>query len=153
VNVSPFAMLAFLAASSPLATSASVLGLLAVSEPPPPLPLTGAGDLLWLWAKVIAFLAFLGSGALLLNHFYKRKRLGVKVNATGKIHLADTCALGNRQFLVVAEFEKERHLLGVSQNGINHLSQLKDSNAAEDDFEKALGSAQKSSDHTGGGNH
>ncbi len=76
----------------------------------------------------------------------------VKVNATGKIHLADTCALGNRQFLVVAEFEKERHLLGVSQNGINHLSQLKNSNAAEDDFEKALGSAQKSSDHTGEGN-
>ena len=151
MNVSPFAMLAFLAASSPLATSASVLDILAVSDPPP--TLTGAGDLLWLWAKVIAFLAFLGSGALLLNHFYKRKRLGVKANATGKIHLADTCALGNRQFLVVAEFEKERHLLGVSQNAISHLSQLKDSNAVEDDFEKALGGAQRSSDHTGEGNH
>jgi flagellar biogenesis protein FliO len=153
VNISPFATLAFVAASPALATSALAfdLNLLGGAETPP--TLTGAGDLLWLWAKVIVFLAFLGSGALLLNHFYKRKRLGVKVNATGKIHLADTCALGNRQFLVVAEFEKERHLLGVSQNAINHLSQLKDSNAAEDDFEKALGSAQKSSDHTGGGNH
>ena len=151
MNISPFATLAFVAASPPLATSAWALDLLSVSETPP--TLTGAGDLLWLWAKVIAFLAFLGSGALLLNHFYKRKRFGVRVNATGKIHLADTCALGNRQFLIVAEFEKERHLLGVSQNAINHLSQLKDSNATEDDFEQALGSAQKSSDHTGEQHH
>jgi flagellar biogenesis protein FliO len=151
VNISPFAMLAFVAASPALATSAWALDLLGGVESPP--TLTGAGDLLWLWVKVIAFLAFLGSGALLLNHFYKRKRLGVKVNATGKIHIADTCALGSRQFLVVAEFEKERHLLGVSQNAINHLSQLKDSNAAEDDFEKALGSAQESSDLTGERNH
>ena len=151
MNVSPFAMLAFVVVSPSLATSALALDYLGVSETPP--TLTGAGDLLWLWVKVIGFLAFLGSGALLLNHFYKRKRLGVKVNATGKIHLADTCALGNRQFLIVAEFEKERHLLGVSQNAINHLSQLKDANAVEDDFEQALGSAQKSSDHTGEGNH
>jgi flagellar biogenesis protein FliO len=151
VNISPFATLAFVAASPALATSALALDLLGGAETPP--TLTGAGDLLWLWIKVIAFLAFLGSSALLLNHFYKRKRLGAKVNATGKIHLADTCALGNRQFLVVAEFEKERHLLGVSQNAINHLSQLKDSNATEDDFEQALGSAQKSSDHTGEQHH
>ena len=151
MNVLPFAMLAFVAASPPLATSAWALDFLAVSETPP--ILTGAGDLLWLWAKVIAFLAFLGSGALLLNHFYKRKRFGVRVNATGKIHLADTCSLGNRQFLVVAEFEKERHLLGVSQNAINHLSQLKDANAAENDFEKVLGSAEESGDHAGEGIH
>jgi flagellar biogenesis protein FliO len=151
VNVSPFAMLAFVAVSPPLATSAWALDFLAVSETPP--TLTGAGDLLWLWAKVIAFLAFLGSGALLLNHFYKRKRFGVKVNAAGKIHLADTCALGNRQFLVVAEFEKERHLLGVSQNAINHLSRLKDANTAENDFEKVLGSAEEIDDHTGEGIH
>ena len=144
-------MLAFVAASPPLATSAWALDFLAVSETPP--TLTGAGDLLSLWAKVIAFLAFLGSGALLLNHFYKRKRFGVRVNATGKIHLADTCSLGNRQFLVVAEFEKERHLLGVSQNAINHLSQLKDANAAENDFEKVLGSAEESGDHAGEGIH
>jgi flagellar biogenesis protein FliO len=151
VNVSPFAMLAFVAASPPLAASALPLDFLGGSETPP--TLTGAGDLLWLWVKVIAFLAFLGSGALLLNHFYKRKRFGVKINAPGKIHLADTCALGNRQFLVVAEFEKERHLLGVSQNAINHLSQLKNSNAAENDFEKVLGSAEESGDHAGEGNH
>jgi flagellar biogenesis protein FliO len=73
----------------------------------------------------------------------------VRVNAAGKIHLADTCALGNRQFLVVAEFEKERHLLGVSQNAINHLSQLKDANAADNDFEKVLGSSVESGDHAG----
>ena len=151
MNVSPFAMLAFVAASPPFATSALALDFLAISETPP--TLTGAGDLLWLWVKVIAFLAFLGSGALLLNHFYKRKRLGVKVNATGKIHLADTCALGNRQFLVVAEFEKERHLLGVSQNAINHLSQLKDADTAENNFEKVLGHAEESGDHAGEGIH
>lgn len=147
MNVSPFATLAFVAVSPSLATSASALGFLAVSETSP--TLTGAGDLLWLWAKVIAFLAFLGSGALMLNYFYKRKRFGVKVNVSGKIHLADTCALGNRQFLVVAEFEKERHLLGVSQNAISHLSQLKDANAAGDDFEKVLGNAEESGDRAG----
>ena len=95
MNVLPFAMLAFIAVSPPLATSALALGIFAVSETAVPKLTAGAGDLLWLWAKVIAFLAFLGSGALLLNHFYKRKRFGVKVNASGKIHLADTCALGN----------------------------------------------------------
>jgi len=147
VNVVPFAMLAFVAASLPLATSAWALDLLALSDTPK-IP-TGAEDLLWGGAKAIALLAFLGSGALLLNHFYKRKRLGVSVNAAGKIHLADTCALGNRQFLVVAEFEKERHLLGVSQNAINHLSQLKDANAADNDFEKVLGSSVESGDHAG----
>jgi hypothetical protein len=49
----------------------------------------------------------------------------------------------------VAEFEKERHLLGVSQNAINHLSQLKDANAADNDFEKVLGSSVASGDQAG----
>jgi flagellar biogenesis protein FliO len=151
VNVAPFAMLAFIAASPPMATSTWALDFLALSETPK-IP-TGAEDLLLGGAKAIALLAFLGSGALLLNHFYKRKRLGVRVNVAGKIHLADTCSLGNRQFLVVAEFEKERHLLGVSQNGINHLSHLKDANAAENNFEKVLGSAEESGDHDGEGIH
>ena len=151
MNVAPFAVLAFVAASPPLTSSAWALDFLALSESPK-IP-TGANDLLWGGAKAIALLAFLGSGALLLNHFYKRKRLGVRVNATGRIHLADTCSLGNRQFLVVAEFEKERHLLGVSQNGINHLSQLKDANAVENNFETILGGAEESKEHEGEGVH
>jgi hypothetical protein len=111
VNVSPFAMLAFFAASPPLATSAWALDFLAVPETPP--TLTGAGDLLWLWAKVIAFLAFLGSGALLLNHFYKRKRFGVRVNATGKIHLADTLS-----FVKMIEQEGTRPKKGQESNDL-----------------------------------
>ncbi len=153
MNVLPFAMLAIVAVSPPLVTSALTLDIFAVSETTSPKLTAGAGDLLWLWAKVIAFLAFLGSGALLLNHFYKRKRFGVKVNASGKIHLADTCALGNRQFLVVAEFEQERHLLGVSQNAISHLSQLKDAKTSENDFDKVLGSVEGSADHAREGIH
>ncbi|MBU62450.1 MAG: hypothetical protein CMI26_08105 [Opitutae bacterium] len=147
MKVAPFAMLAFIAASSSMAASVCALDCLALSETAK-LP-TGAQDLLWGGAKVIALLAFLGSAALLLNYFYKQKRFGVKANISGKIHLADTCSLGNRQFLVVAEFEKERHLLGVSQNGINHLSQLKSANAAENNFDKVLGSAVESGHHDG----
>ena len=84
------------------------------------------GDLLWLWAKVIAFLVFLGAGAALLNYYYRHKRPGIKSARAGRIHLADTCALGNRQYLVVAQFGHERHLLGISPNAISHLSSLRD---------------------------
>ena len=90
------------------------------------------GDLLWLWVKVIAFLVFLGAGAALLNYYYRHKRPGIKSARAGKIHLADTCALGNRQYLVVAQFGRERHLLGISPNAINHLSSLRDVELQDD---------------------
>ena len=38
--------------------------------------------------------------------------------------IADTCSLGNRQFLMIAQYDNEKHLLGVSQGSINHLAKL-----------------------------
>ena len=40
--------------------------------------------------------------------------------------IADTCSLGNRQFLMVAQYGEEKHLLGVSSGSINHLAKLND---------------------------
>ena len=96
-------------------------------------------DLLWLWVKVIAFLVFLGAGAALLNYYYRHKRPGIKSARAGRIHLADTCALGNRQYLVVAQFGRERHLLGISPNAINHLSNLREVELQDEKLQSTIG--------------
>lgn len=98
---------------------------------------SGGGDLLFLWVKVIAFLALLGAGAILLNHYVRKRRPGMTTaSGSGRIHLADVRSLGNRQYLAVAQFGRERHLLGVTPTAINHLSRLGD--AEEVSFEEAL---------------
>ena len=128
-------MSAFLAVSPAFAACSHARESFAVAETPPALP---GGDLIWLWVKVIAFLALLGAGATLLNYYCRRKRPGMSAARQGRIHLADTCALGNRQYLVVAQFGRERHLLGISPNAINHLSHLHGVEGIQDDFEATL---------------
>ena len=91
MNLSRFATPAFLAASPAFAAVSRTRESMAISDPPT-LP---GGELLWLWIKVVAFLALLGAGAVLLKH-YRRKRPGMSTARPGRIHLADTCALGNR---------------------------------------------------------
>ncbi|MDA7822856.1 flagellar biosynthetic protein FliO [Opitutales bacterium] len=44
----------------------------------------------------------------------------------GKIVLSDSRPLGNRQFIVVAEYGSQKHLLGVSPGKIEHLAKLDD---------------------------
>ena len=135
MNLSRFATSAFFASSPAFAAYSYARESFAVADTPPSLP---GGDLIWLWVKVIAFLALLGAGATLLNHYYRRKRPGMSAARQGRIHLADTCALGNRQYLVVAQFGRERHLLGISPNAINHLSHLRGAEEIENDFEATL---------------
>ena len=54
----------------------------------------------------------------------KDKLTGLK--ADGKIILSDCRPLGNRQFIIVAQYGMHKHLLGVSPGKIEHLTKLED---------------------------
>ena len=89
-----------------------------------PSPLMPEGDTLWLWFRVIGFLGLLAVGGFLISQ-YKRKRIvNYPDSVKGKILVADSCSLGNRQFLVVAQYGLEKHLLGVSPGQVMHLAKL-----------------------------
>ena len=89
-----------------------------------PSPLVPESDTLWLWLRVVGFLGILGAGGYFISQ-YKRKRIVNSPDAIkGKIVVADSCPLGNRQFLVVAQYGLEKHLLGVSQGQVSHLAKL-----------------------------
>ena len=76
--------------------------------------------------RIVGFLGILAVIAFVFTRFYKGKNIIPSSSKSfGKIKIADTHSLGNRQFLVVAEYGCEQHLLGVSPNGIQHLTSLK----------------------------
>ena len=83
-------------------------------------------DMLYLWIRVVAFIGVLGASAYFLSLYTKKKRTRLNTTATGGIVIADTRSLGNRQFLMVAQYGEEKHLLGVSSGSINHLAKLND---------------------------
>lgn len=70
---------------------------------------------------VIALLALVGGAWYLL----KRGSLPRPFSKTeGKLHVLETRMLGNRQFLVVVEYEDAKMLLGVCQGRIDYLTPL-----------------------------
>ena len=78
--------------------------------------------------RIVGFLGILSVLAFLFTRFYKgKKTIIASSQSSDKIQIADTHSLGNRQFLIVAEYDKEKHLLGVSPSGIQHLTALKNS--------------------------
>ena len=81
-------------------------------------------EMFWLWVRVIAFIGVLGASAYFLSQYVNKKRTKLNNKNHGKIVVADTCSLGNRQFLMVAQYGNEKHLLGVSSSSINHLAKL-----------------------------
>ena len=85
--------------------------------------------------KLIGFLGLLGAGAYFLTDYTRKKRIRSALTNEGKIVVADTCSLGNKQFLVVAQYGAEKHLIGVSQSSISHLSRLSSDN---DGFQQQL---------------
>lgn len=87
----------------------------------------------WIWAKVLIFILILALFAFLLNYFSKKKNLNSMINRKSKLNIVDTCSLGNRQFIVVAQYESERHLLAVSTSGISHLAELSPKGTSIDD--------------------
>ena len=87
------------------------------------------GSSFYLWIRVIAFIGILGASAYFLSQYVKKKRSSGIISDNGKIVVAETHSLGNRQFLMVAQYGHEKHLLGVSPSSINHLAKLE--NATE----------------------
>ena len=81
-------------------------------------------DSTWLWVRVVGFLGILAASAYFLTLFQKKRQFTSLKKKHGKIVIADTCPLGNRQYLVVAQYGKEKHLIAVNSNSISHLSKL-----------------------------
>jgi flagellar biogenesis protein FliO len=53
------------------------------------------------------------------------------LKSEGKIILSDCRPLGNRQFIVVAQYGMQKHLLGVSPGKIEHLTKLEETYRVE----------------------
>ena len=87
-----------------------------------------------LWVRLVAVLGLMGASAYFLSN-YTRKRRVSSFSGEGKIVVADTCSLGNRQFLVVAQYGSEKHLIGVSTTSISYLSRL---SSEANDFQHEL---------------
>lgn len=95
----------------------------------------------WLgsFLQLIACLGLLGAGAYFLTDTVKKRRIRSALSSEGKIVVADTCSLGNKQFLVVAQYGAEKHLIGVTPSSISHLSRLA---SGSNDFQQKLDVAQ-----------
>ena len=78
----------------------------------------------WLWRRVIGFLGILAAGGYFLTQQNKKRRFKSSFRGNEKVIVSDTCPLGNRQFLVVAECGNEKFLLGVSPSNVSHLATL-----------------------------
>ena len=82
------------------------------------------GNTWYLLLRVVGFLGLLAAGAFFLSKFKKKQILSSGFSKEGKIIVADSCSLGSKQFLVVAQCGVERHLIGVSPGQISHLAKL-----------------------------
>ena len=78
------------------------------------------------WSLLVAALALGGAGAWFL---IRRRTAGPLGLAKGerKIHIEETRSLGNRQYLVVADYEGSKFLIGVTPGQIQMLAPLKSS--------------------------
>ena len=113
------------------------ISFLAFAQPMANSPMVSEVDTLWLWIRVLAFLGLMGAGAYFLAHYTRKKRVRSTFADGGKIVVADTCSLGNKQYLVVAQYGTEKFLVGVSSTSISFLSKLaSDKQSFEEHFEK-----------------
>lgn len=92
---------------------------------PPPLPLTfksEGGSSFQISLYLGLMLAVIGGGFFLLRNgvaIFQPKLKGER-----KLHISETRMLGNRQFLVVAQYEDRKVLLGVCPGRIDYLCTL-----------------------------
>ena len=96
--------------------------------------------------QMVAFLGLLGAGAYFLTDYTRKRKIRSALANEGKIVVADTCSLGSRQFLVVAQYGAEKHLIGVSPGSISYLSRL---SGAEGDFQVKLEQASSGQEEGG----
>ena len=89
---------------------------------PPPIPLHGGTGLLPLLVYFVLIVALLGAGL-----YFTRSGFGLmgrKGKGDRKLVISETRSLGNRQFLIVAEYETRKMLIGVCPGRIDYLSTL-----------------------------
>jgi flagellar biogenesis protein FliO len=86
---------------------------------------TLASERTGLFVQILCLLALIVVGSFLFAQLrgrsLKRKR-GIKHQK--KLEILETKVLGNRQFLCVVAYEKQRILLGTSPNGLQFLCSL-----------------------------
>jgi flagellar biogenesis protein FliO len=91
--------------------------------------------------QILVYLCLLG-GLLAMALILQRKGLpffGKTGAATRKLQISESRALAGRQFLIVAEYENKKVLIGVSPGRIDYLCNLS-STPEEDRFSNILGS-------------
>ena len=96
-----------------------------------------------LWVRLVAVLGLMGASAYFLSNYTRKRRVRSSFSGEGKIVVADTCSLGNRQFLVVAQYGSEKHLIGVSTTSISYLSRL---SSGANDFQHELDQVESKSE-------
>jgi flagellar protein FliO/FliZ len=89
---------------------------------PPSAPVTGSSSGIQLAIYLCLLVALLGGGSYFLKNGFNF--LPPKNKGARKLNVAETRMLGNRQFLVVAEYEGRKMLLGVCPGRIELLSDL-----------------------------
>ena len=87
-------------------------------------------------AQVLLYLlllfAILAGGQFFLRNsvgFLQQKKKGAR-----KLEISETRMLGNRQFLVVAQYEGKKMLIGVCPGRIDYLCELGEGDLEEDPF-------------------
>ena len=91
-----------------------------------------------LFIQILCLLTLIVIGSYLFTHIKGRVfnfKRGTK--SQKKLEILETKVLGNRQFLCVVAYEKQRILLGTSPNGLQFLCSL-DSDKTQTSFNKNL---------------
>lgn len=70
---------------------------------------------------VVLFLSMLGAGALLFRYYQTKANGGHARLDGGHLKILESKALGGKQYLVVAECDGKRMLLGISPGMMRHL--------------------------------
>ncbi len=90
------------------------------------------GDHLFERFVLAAFLALVGVGGISFYLWRKGKFPLSPMHKSGRLNLSETKMLGNKQFLVVVEYENQKLLLGVGPGLITHLCYLEPPEAGEE---------------------
>lgn len=87
--------------------------------------------------RIFIYLAILVAVGVVVLRFFKNGRLVESImKKNGKLKVSETHVLGNKQFLVVVEYGKQKILLGVGPGMINKLCSLNDNGqSGEEDFD------------------
>ena len=76
--------------------------------------------------QVITFIFILALGSFALIKLQRGGKFMpfAKNSKFSKLHILETKSLGNRQYVIVVEYENSKFLLGVSQNNVKFLTNL-----------------------------